>query len=105
VVAATDSSFAFLLSCSNLRARHLDAMKAFRDKSLQEVVRSTELRFPKYSSSWRIAKLDPASSRNLRSWPPLVRPRKRIYFPPISLASVGTCRRAAATWGSSGIMR
>jgi hypothetical protein len=28
----------------------------------------------------------------LRSWPPLVRPRKQICFPPISLATAGTRR-------------
>jgi hypothetical protein len=85
-----DSSFALLLSCSNLRARHRDAMKTFRDRFPQAVVRSAELSFLKYSSLWGIVKLDPASSRNLHSWPPLVRPRKWIYFPPISLASAGT---------------
>jgi hypothetical protein len=50
-------------------------MKALRDRSPHAVVGSAELSFPKYSSSWGIAKLDPASSRNLCSWPPLVRPR------------------------------
>jgi hypothetical protein len=48
-----------------------------------------ELKPLKYSSSWGITKLDPASSKNLHSWPPLISPKKGICFPPISFVLVG----------------
>jgi hypothetical protein len=88
-VEATDDSFASLSSRSSVHARQCDATKFFRAKSPHAVIRSLELKPLKYSSSWGIVKLDPASSRNLRSCPPLISPKKRICFPPISFVSAG----------------
>jgi hypothetical protein len=49
-----------------------------------------------------MAKLAPASSRNRRSCPPLISPKKRIVFPPISF---GFSRNLKTNSGGPGLLR
>jgi hypothetical protein len=53
----------------------------------------------------RYGKLDPASIKNLRSWPPLNKFKKRIYFLPTSFTLTSTWSRAVVSSGSFGVTR